>query len=68
LTKVILQYDKALAIDPKNVRALDNKANALSDLGNYTQAIQQHDKALAIDPNDFKTLNDKGITLDRLGK
>ena len=42
--------DKALAIDPNYKEALNNKGNALSSQGNYTQAITYYDKALAIDP------------------
>jgi tetratricopeptide (TPR) repeat protein len=44
-------YDKALAIDPHNVNALNNKGAALYNLGNYTGAITYYDKALAIDPH-----------------
>lgn len=35
-TGAIAYYDKALAIDPKDVRALTFKGLALSELGNYT--------------------------------
>ena len=35
-TGAIEYYDKALAIDPKNVLALNYKGLALSELGNYT--------------------------------
>ena len=50
-----------------NVTTLINKGNALSRLGNYTQAIQYYDKALAIDPNNAIALYNKGNTLNNLG-
>ena len=42
----IVYFDKALAIDPKNVLALNEKGNAYGGLGNYKQAIASYDKAL----------------------
>jgi len=32
-------FDKALAIDPKNVRALTNKGLALGALGKYNESL-----------------------------
>jgi Flp pilus assembly protein TadD len=37
-----------LAIDPRNVDALNNKGVALDNLGNHTGAIVYFDKVLAI--------------------
>ncbi len=34
----IILFNKALAIDPKNIHALTEKANALGGLGNYPEA------------------------------
>ena len=50
-----------------DVSALIDKAEALTGLGNYTQAIQYFDKALDIDPNDKNVLYDKGDTLYKQG-
>jgi Flp pilus assembly protein TadD len=36
-TDAILYYDKVLAIDPKNIRALTDKGLALDALGNRLQ-------------------------------
>ena len=64
-----LQYfDKALAIQPNNVKALYNKGLVLGSLGNYTEAIKYYDKALAIQPNDFDVQNNKANALAKLGK
>ncbi len=46
-TQAISYFDKALAIDPTNKRALNNMGVSLdSYLGNYLQVIQSFDKAL----------------------
>jgi tetratricopeptide (TPR) repeat protein len=66
-TGAIKYYDKALAINPKNVNALTDKGLALDNLGNHTGAIKYYDKALAINPKNVNALTDKGLALDNLG-
>ena len=61
-----MYYDKALAIDPADTDALNNKGFALGELGNYTGAIEYYDKALAIDPAYTLALNNKGLALAKL--
>ena len=57
----IVYFDKALAIDPKNVLALNEKGNAFGGLGNYIQAIASYDKALTVDPKNATVLDNKGV-------
>ncbi|MGI0041221.1 MAG: tetratricopeptide repeat protein, partial [Nitrosopumilaceae archaeon] len=64
----ILNYDKTLQSDPKNIHALANKGSALSSLGRYQEAISYYDKALEISPQDPTTLNNKEITSTFLEK
>ena len=59
---------KALAIEPKYVNALYNKAFVLDSLGNHTGAIQYYDKVLGIQPRNVDALNNKGNSLGKLGK
>jgi tetratricopeptide (TPR) repeat protein len=68
-TGAIEYYDKALAINPKDVNALTDKGLALDNLGNHTGAIEYYDKALAmaIDPHDVRALTSKGLALGGLG-
>src|SRR5918993_3134905 len=40
--EAITFFDKALAIDPRNVVALNEKGNAYGGLGNYSQAIASY--------------------------
>jgi tetratricopeptide (TPR) repeat protein len=56
-------YDKALEIDPKDADTLNNKGNALDNLGKHKEAIECYDKALEIDPKHAIVLNNKGNAL-----
>ena len=47
---------------------LDNKGNALYNLGKNNESITYYDKALAINPNDTIALNNKGNALVRLSE
>jgi tetratricopeptide (TPR) repeat protein len=62
----IVYFDKALAIDPDNTSALNNKGLALAKLGEYNESIAYFDKALAIDPTDAYSLNNKKSTLEEI--
>ena len=64
--EAIQYFDKALQIDPNDTVALNNKGDALYQLGKYDEAIQNYDKALQIDPNDTVALNNKGNALSTL--
>ena len=66
--EAIKWFDKALAIDPNQVDALNNKGFALDSLGQHDEAIKWFHKALAIDPNDYGALNGKDAALAQLGK
>ena len=51
--EAIVEYDKALAIDPHYIPAIYSKGVALYSLERFEEAIVEYDKALAIDPNDI---------------
>jgi tetratricopeptide (TPR) repeat protein len=63
----IVYFDKVLAIDPKNVLALNEKGNAFGGLGNYIQAIANYGKALAVDPKNATVLDNKDVVFYHLG-
>ena len=52
----IVEYDKALAIDNDNVRALEYKGYAHYRLNNYEAAISALKKAQSIKPEQFNVL------------
>ena len=62
-TQAIAYYDIVLAINPKNIAALDNKRLSFYHLGRYLQAIVYYDKSMAIDPRYVFALSDKGNAL-----
>jgi tetratricopeptide (TPR) repeat protein len=66
-SQAITYYDKALAIDPKNVLAIIGKGYALDNIGNHTKAVMYYDKALAIDPRYIADLTHKGNFLIGIG-
>jgi tetratricopeptide (TPR) repeat protein len=49
-------YDKALAIDPTNKNAINNKVAVLISLGKVAEAIKYYDKVLSIDPDDARII------------
>jgi TolB-like protein len=56
--RAIAEADRALAIDPDNVDALDAKASALRTRGQWLASEALFDKALAIDPASAELLED----------
>lgn len=66
--EAIAAYDQALAIKPDKYEALNNKGNALGNLGRYEEAIAAYDQALFIKPDDHEVLYSKGIALRNLGR
>jgi len=53
--KAIVQWEKAIKIDPKFVDGLNNLGNALYRIGKFDEAINYLNKALDIRPNFFET-------------
>ena len=61
-------YDKALKINPNNVKAWNNKAFALHNLNRLDEAIECYDEALKIDPNFISALQNKAFALRTLNR
>ena len=64
--EALASYDKALAIKPDYVEALNNRGNALRDLKRLEEALASYDKALAIRPDYAEALNNRGNALHDL--
>lgn len=65
MTKVSLKmpyYDKALKIDPNFFEALNNKGNALRQIGKYNDAIKCFEKAISLDDRDPQLWINLGVT------
>ena len=64
----IIWYNKAIAIKPLSIEAINGKGLSLSESGKHQEAIELYDRALKIDPNSKQVLNNKGYSLDEVGK
>ena len=66
--EAIIEYNKALKVNPKYANAFFNKGISLHNLGGYAEAIAKSDKVLKIDPNYANAYNNKGFSLSKLGR
>lgn len=57
------QFETALAVDPKNVRAYVGMARAHGAVGLPGRAVKFYREALSIDPNDLTALEEQGSAL-----
>ena len=48
--EAIAGYDKAIELNPKDVRAYYNRGNAKYELKQYQEAIADYDKAIELNP------------------
>jgi len=61
-------YDRAIAEDSGNVRALFNKGVALQMLERHADALESYDRALVLDPSDAEIWSNKGLALRAMGR
>ena len=64
----VLDYEKALQIDPNYSLAHYNLGNILLQQGLYTQACDSYTRALQTAPNDSSTLINRALTYNAIGK
>jgi eukaryotic-like serine/threonine-protein kinase len=64
----IVHYDRALELDPNNVRALHNKGLAFFGLNKFNKSIEFYDKALKVRPRSLDIILNKAISLNSLKK
>jgi tetratricopeptide (TPR) repeat protein len=60
--------DRALALDPRNRTALDDRASIEQRRGRFGTALEFLNRAISLDPADPKLLYSRGIVLTRLGR
>ena len=56
-------YDKALALDPKNVNVLVDQGTCYRGSGNFDKAVEQYRKAIKIDPGFPNAHRNLGVVL-----
>jgi tetratricopeptide (TPR) repeat protein len=58
--RAILEFNKAIEIDPEFAMAYNGRGNAYQDKGEYDQAILDYTKAIEIDPSYANAYNNRG--------
>ena len=67
--RAVSDFDQALALNPRSLAALQNKAHVLGKYFKKTEeAIQVLDRAIALYPDDVRPRAGRGVNLARLGK
>jgi predicted O-linked N-acetylglucosamine transferase (SPINDLY family) len=61
-------FDRAIALDPRCVSALVNRAAMWLEQGDAANAVDSLDRALKVDPGNAHAWINRGIGLDRLGR
>ncbi len=61
-------YDRALAIEPDNAEALNNRGLLLHELQRFDEALESYNRAVAVSPDFAKVLNNRGNTLQAIGR
>jgi eukaryotic-like serine/threonine-protein kinase len=61
-------FDRALALNPRSLAALQNKAHILSKLGRNEEAARALDQAVEVYPDFIRARAGRGVLLARLGQ
>src|SRR5512135_1877463 len=61
--EAIEAYDKALALDPKNVNVLVDQGTCYRGIGKFDKAVEQYHKAIKIDPKFPTAHRNLGVVL-----
>lgn len=65
--RAIADFDRALALDPNNVRALTGRGEARGRKGEHDRAIADFDRALTLDPAFLPALHGRGAVHEKTG-
>jgi predicted O-linked N-acetylglucosamine transferase (SPINDLY family) len=62
----LANFDRALAVQPKNAGLLYNRGITLQELKLYEEALASYERALRLQPNHAEALNNRGVILKEL--
>ena len=68
LEEAIVEYDKAIRLDPQLAKAYTNRGSAYGSLGQEQRALQDFNEAIILDPQDAIAYNGRGAAYSELGK
>ena len=63
----INDYTRAIALDPDDAFAYNNRGLAYGNIDDFQAAIRDYDKAIALDPDDAEVYNNRGLAKSKLG-
>ena len=66
--RAIEDYDKAIALNPKNANAYYNRGNAYYNMSEYDRAIKDYDNAIALDPKYADAYGNRGTSYRNKGE
>jgi len=66
--KAISDYNKAIAINPRDPEAYNNRGVAYKNKGKYSKAISDYNKAIKINPGFVEAYNNRGVAYKDKGK
>jgi len=66
--RAIVDYDRAIQLNPKNADTYNNRGTAYSQCKEYAKAIADYDRTIQLDPKDTTAYNNRGIAYARQGQ
>ena len=66
--RIIADYTKAIALNPDDADAYNNRGFAYKQKGAVDRAIADFDKAIALNPKHVKAYNNRGNTYEQKGE
>jgi predicted O-linked N-acetylglucosamine transferase (SPINDLY family) len=66
--EAIVHYDRAIALMPRSVAIMNNRARTLVELKRFDEALEVLDRILAAQPDTHESLNNRGNALQGLAR
>jgi len=67
LDKALMDFNRAIKLDPSRADGYVGRANTLNGLGRYQEAVKDYDKAIEIDPKVANAYVNRGSAYSHLG-